>query len=334
MTWRLAAEDRWDADLALAADADAFQSSAWGEHRRRAGWLPQRWIALDGAGRPVMMAQILTRTIMGTLIGWAPGGPVFGFPAADRSRIPELLESLISSFRASSPRAHLRLDPHHQTASTLTYGFGRVCHRPLVALNTRYSAVLDLRGTRDDVFARMGQKHRYNARRALERPLAWSIGSDERHATELAQLYAQVMREKGVRGRSIQAADLHDVCVAFGERAGILVGSAEGRAITALLFLTFGQRAFLMLPATGAEGRVHGAGYAVHARLFEELQRRRIVSLDMGGLDPRSRMHDVDRFKVGFGATVVEYVGEWEWASAPWLRWMVNAGVSSRRSLA
>jgi lipid II:glycine glycyltransferase (peptidoglycan interpeptide bridge formation enzyme) len=132
----------------------------------------------------------------------------------------------------------------------------------------------------------------------------------------------------------VDAADLYDICVAFGDRAGILVGTAEGRAVTALLFLTFGARAFLMLPATGPEGRRIGAGYAMHARLFDELRRRGMASVDMGGLDPRSRMHDVDRFKVGFGAGVVEYVGEWEWASASWLRWLVNGGVFLRRSMA
>lgn len=333
MTWHLAATDEaWDEMLARASDADAFQSAGWGEFRRRAGWRPQRWVAHDGGGRPVMMAQVLTRTVMATLVGWAPGGPVLRFPASDPHRIPDLLDGLVSAVRGPSKRAYVRFDPHHPHDPATTYAFGRSCRRPLAPLNTRFSAVLDLRGPIEGILARMGHKHRYNTRRALEQPVAWTVGSDEREARALAELHAEVVRDKRLRTRPMDAGDLRHLCESFGDGAGILVGRSGGRPVTALLFLVFAGRAFLMLPATGPAGRAIGAGYAMHFRLFEELRRREIASLDMGGLDPRSRMNDVDRFKVGYGAEIVEYVGEWDWASAPWLRWAASAGVLVRRS--
>lgn len=326
------AEQTWDATLSLGAGADAFQSFGWGEYRRSAGWQPQRWAALDGSGRPLMMAQLLTRTVAGTLIAWAPGGPVLRFPASDPGPMAELLEGLLSEVRELAGRTYIRFDPHVAHDPVAAYTFGRTCRRPLVPVNTRFSSVLDLKPTIAEILAGMAHKHRYNTRRALEQPIEWSFGNDQDSAHALAELYGEVVHDKRLRAREVTTADLRCLCESLGGNAAILVGRVAGTPVTALLTLAFAGRAFLMLPATGRAGRAIGAGYAMHYRLFEELRRQGVVSVDLGGLDPRARMADVDRFKSGFGGSLVEYVGEWEWASHPWLRWALGSALLLRRS--
>ena len=53
VTWRLINETselrKWDSQLLQFNDHSIYQTLAWGEQRRMAGWHPYRWAAFDGA---------------------------------------------------------------------------------------------------------------------------------------------------------------------------------------------------------------------------------------------------------------------------------------------
>jgi lipid II:glycine glycyltransferase (peptidoglycan interpeptide bridge formation enzyme) len=53
---------------------------------------------------------------------------------------------------------------------------------------------------------------------------------------------------------------------------------------------------------------------------------------DLGGIDP-VRNPGPYRFKKATGAVPVEYLGEWDWASRPWLQWFGNWAISRRQRL-
>ena len=70
------------------------------------------------------------------------------------------------------------------------------------------------------------------------------------------------------------------------------------------------------------------ASYGVFALLLQYLQNTGMTEFDLGGMDPNSPgARGVNQFKKGFGGELVQYVGEWEWATASWLRWAVNFGI-------
>ncbi|MBV9866838.1 MAG: peptidoglycan bridge formation glycyltransferase FemA/FemB family protein [Abitibacteriaceae bacterium] len=75
------------------------------------------------------------------------------------------------------------------------------------------------------------------------------------------------------------------------------------------------------------------ASYALVNYLVEYLQQHGITEFDFGGLDPRSSAAaGVNQFKRGFGGELIEYLGEWEWASQSWLRYALNLAVWYRGS--
>jgi lipid II:glycine glycyltransferase (peptidoglycan interpeptide bridge formation enzyme) len=57
-----------------------------------------------------------------------------------------------------------------------------------------------------------------------------------------------------------------------------------------------------------------------------------LLSCDLGGIDP-VRNPGPYRFKKATGAVPVEYLGEWDWASRPWLQWFGNWAISRRQRL-
>ena len=58
--------------------------------------------------------------------------------------------------------------------------------------------------------------------------------------------------------------------------------------------------------------------------LLKHCKSQGIEEIDLGGIDPQKNP-GVYNFKKGTGATPIEYLGEWEWATKNVLRWATNS---------
>jgi lipid II:glycine glycyltransferase (peptidoglycan interpeptide bridge formation enzyme) len=94
-------------------------------------------------------------------------------------------------------------------------------------------------------------------------------------------------------------------------------------------FLVFGSRASAWFAATTERGRKLHASYAIFWALVQHCRTIGVKSYDLAGIDPVLNP-GVYRFKRGTGATPVELLGEWDWASRPWLRWFGNWAIAQR----
>jgi len=129
------------------------------------------------------------------------------------------------------------------------------------------------------------------------------------------------------------AGDMDVLRRTFGDDSAILVGYAGHEPVTGCMVLMAGQTASYVLAATGDAGRKVSAAYAMVWQLLTRLKARGVACFDFGGLSPAAPgMAGVDHFKRGFGGRVVEYLGEWEFASPRCLRTVVDL-VLARRGL-
>jgi hypothetical protein len=106
----------------------------------------------------------------------------------------------------------------------------------------------------------------------------------------------------------------------------------QGQVVSLLGWVVFGSRAWAFLSATGEEGRKLHASYAILWALIQHGTRLQVQSCDLAGIDP-VKNRGVYRFKKATGAVPLEYLGEWEWASAGWLGWCGNWAISRRERL-
>jgi len=338
VTWSLWDPDRarkdWDLLAETASDVNAFQAFAWGEHKRARGWTPERWAAEDGAGRPAALLQVLVKRLpAGQALAWAPGGPLLGLPAGNPENAGESLESWLEARRREGPVAYTRFRPHLEHRPAAAYGLDRAFRRPFSRTSSGYTVEVDLSRPVGEILAGMPKKHRYELRRAEESGLEWRGGTRRDLAPELDRLHREMFRAKGLGRPPVDLAGLEGLGRAFGDKAVFLAGFREGRAVTACLALRCGARAFYIHAATGAEGRSISAAYGMVARLLVLLQEGGVRTLDLGGVDPASpSASGVDRFKLGFGGRLVEYLGEWEWAWAAPVRWAANAFLKARKA--
>ena len=100
----------------------------------------------------------------------------------------------------------------------------------------------------------------------------------------------------------------------------------QGRPCAVRACIRTGRRAQDFLAAVSPEGRERYAAYPVLWRLLEAARASGARLYDLNGVDPQ-RAAGVFNFKRGLGGDLVPLVGEWEWATAAWLRWGVNAAV-------
>ena len=326
-------EQDWDGLALTAADASVFQSWRWGEYRRAAGWEPTRWVARNGEGEPVAFAQVLTRGYpLGVRIGWAPGGPLFRLPRTSARSLAAALAAFTERLTAEAPRMYVRFDSYVPSEPELVWAMQSVCARAAMPINTGFSTLLDLRPPADDILRSMTTKHRYYVRRALAQPIEWRSGNDAGAIADLLELNRGMMERKLLDDSiALQPAAVARLCAVFGDRATILVGREGSTRLCACLVLRYGASAFYFAAATGERGRAIGASYALLFRLIGTLRDAGVERLDLGGLDPRSPAAGVNHFKGGFGGSLVEYLGEWEWSSSRVASIAVNLAVRARR---
>lgn len=321
----------WDERLVLGGTQAVFQRAAWGEYRRRHGWSPHRWIAFSG-GAPVMMVQVLVRRLpLGISVAWAPGGPVMDFPSASRKAEAAALRELPGTLADHlGPNLYLRVDSHASGTAERRYELARDFSAPLTPLTTGFTRVIDL-DPRADLMASMSPKHRYYVKRALEHDVEWRTASDADAVRDLAALQTALYTRKGLeRMRVLTPGDAAELVRLFGGDLVLLSGRDGGVAVTAALALCSGSGAFLVAAATDQRGRESGASYAALYRLCDILRARGIRHFDLGGTDPAAEGSGVDHFKAGFGASIVEYLGEWEWCRSRSLRWLINGYIAKR----
>lgn len=327
--WTRVPEDdaaAWTSLVEQAADANLFQTAAWAEHKRPAGWTAERWVASGQGGRPLAALQVLLKRLpLGRTVGWAAGGPLTGFSGTGPEEAAELARAWLSQFR-SRGGVYVRFRSHRAADPAWVEAFGRVLSRPRTKLNS--GVTLELEPGRP---LEASKGHRYYVRQAQKAGLAWESGSGAGLAAEFAVLYRELAQAKGLEGRLFDAATLPRLVHLFGDHALVLIGRLGGAPATGCLVLRAGGNAFYLAAATSAEGRKVSAAYAMVPKLLELLSERGVRRLDFGGIDPRNPdAKGVDHFKKGFGGAPLEYLGEWDWAAYPGLRRLADALMRAR----
>jgi lipid II:glycine glycyltransferase (peptidoglycan interpeptide bridge formation enzyme) len=330
-TWKLMSEEvareSWDEALLRLDDYTMFQSYAWGEYRRALGWQPCHWAAFDDQGQIVaMMLGLLRRYPLSVGMVWSEGGPVGDLSVCDEAlqkAIKETtgLERIYCRFRCDRARQIedvLQLDALGWTRSWFN-------------LTSNYSLALDLNGEESSLIDNCERNWRRNLRRAGENNLTirpWS----EPNIDQIMTVYASMQALKGISEQ--QSRDEIQFLLRHLDDHLLLYrcDDEEGSPVSISGWIVFGNRAWMYLSATTEKGRTLHASYGLFWALLQKCRQLGMQHCDLSGIDP-VRNRGVYRFKRGTGAVPLEYLGEWDWATTSWLRWLGNWAISRRERL-
>lgn len=305
----------WDGHVA-ALSGGFYQTHGWGEVRRVAGWQPLRLLARRG-GQVVAVAGVLVKRKAGLAVCWVPGGPVGDSEVLDREFRAALGTALGTKFfycRISL----LRADQGTEGVFLKAQGW----QRPPVAMSSGLTMSYALAGDEAERMKRTSGNWRHN----LKRSGRYGLRIEHWENPDLEAISALYREMEGLKSLPVQHSET-ELAAIFAQCGQQVVVyrclDAEGRLLAIRAAGLCGATAMDLLAVAGGEARKVYASHATLWALLDHCSRLGLREYDLSGVDPVGNKGVFD-FKHGTGATLVECVGEWEWASLPGLRRAVN----------
>lgn len=329
--WRLLTEEEaqrtWDKALLHFPDHSAFQSFAWGQYRRALGWEPCYFAAYDQNGKVVaMMLGLLRRYFLGFGLLWSEGGPVGDFSVCGE----DLQKAVQKATGLKRIYCRFRCDRERFVEDAIVLS-SQGWSRSWFPLTSNYSMGLDLRPSESEIFSACDRDWRRNLRRARETNLTLREWHNP-DVDEVLAVYESMQAAKGIGEQQSRAELKHLIEVLQNNLILYRCDDEDGNILSLAGWVVFGGKAYMWLVATMEAGRKLHASYAIFWALLQHCKREQIDFCDLCGIDPVLN-RGVYRFKRGTGASHLEYLGEWDWASRGWLLWLGNWAISRRARL-
>lgn len=331
VTWRLLSDEEartsWDNILLGFTDNTPFQSYAWGEYQKSLGWEPCYWAAFSNSGEVVaMMLGLLRRYPFQLGLIWSEGGPVGDLSECGQS----FQEAMRKTAGLKRIYCRFRCDREGRVDDAFCLN-AEGWERSWFNLTSSFSMTIDLTQDESQLLASCDQTWRKHLRRAHRANLSirqW-LNPD---VDEVLSVYSSMQAVKGL-GEQHSREEVAQLINHF--RRGLVLyrcDDEQGELVSLLGWVVFGDRAWAWFCATSEEGRNLYASYAIFWAMVNHCRRLGVQVCDLAGIDP-VRNNGVYRFKKGTGALPIEYLGEWDWATSRWLRWLGNWAISRRAQL-
>lgn len=330
-------KDRWNEFVAWSPTGDLLQSFEWGELKRQSGWHPIR-LAAERDGRLVGAISLLRRRLpyVNRSILYAPRGPVCDF--AD----PTVFQALVDRVRsraAGEGDILLKIDPPvtADNADVVSMfrrlGFRAVCDpHGFGGEQPRCVMQLDLTPPLEELLANCKPKWRYNIRLAEKKGVVIRQDCTRDDLRTFYALLRETAQRDGFLVRGFEYYErMWDILVVPG-LAKLFLAEYEGEAIAGAISFIFGDKCWYTYGASSNRHRNVMPNHLMQWRMIEWARESGCRVYDFRGVSPRrdadpdDHLSGLNRFKEGFGAQFVEYIGEWDLPfSAPWY-WLWTTG--------
>ena len=316
--------DRFNKFVASSPTADVLQSFQWGDIKERTGWAPVRLIVEDAGEIKASCSILLRRPIRGLPpIAYAPRGPVLA------SSDSGLLRPLIEGIREQSGSAFVFwCDPPLGADSAYVQkleeaGLRTISSEGFGGVQPNTVMVLDLDRPSEEIFNGFKSKWRYNVRLAERK----GVEIREGRAEDLPGFY-EVLSETAVRDHfGIRSLDYYRLLWEQLEPAGMLkmfLAFYEERLIAGIILFLMGERAVYVYGASSDRDRKVMPNHLIQWHAIRWAAESGLHVYDFRGVSPvrhgepvEPSLAGLNRFKEGFGASYVEYVGQLELTLRP-----------------
>ena len=312
----------WNNFLAGHPNAHLLQTGAWGELKSAFGWKPVRVVNGD------IGVQILFRKLpLGFTVGYIPKSN------PDVSLLPEI-DSVCKQNRA----IFLKLEPDSWESEFIIQNSSFIISKHNI--QPPRTIVIDIRGTEDDLLAKMKQKTRYNIR------LAGKKGVTIRAWDDVEAFHKMMLVTGGRDGFGIHSLEYYKRAYELLQPKGlgeILVAEYEGKPLAALFVAQNGHRAYYLYGASTDEERNRMPTYLLQWEAMKWAKERGCEEYDLWGVPDEDeealeanfqKRHDglwgVYRFKRGFGGELKRAAQAMDRVYNPLLYWAYLKFIGNR----
>ena len=313
----------WHQFLTQHPNAHLLQTGEWGELKSAFGWKPVRIVSGDSG------VQILFRKLpLGFTVGYIPKANF------DQSLLPEI-DSACKQNRA----IFLKLEPdfwEDQEPDTWNLKLETSPHN----IQPPRTILIDIKGTEEEILARMKPKTRYNTR------LAEKKGVTVRAWDDIDSFHNMMLVTGGRDGFGIHSLEYYKRAYELLHPKGlgeILVAEYEGKPLAALFVARNGHRAYYLYGASTDEERNRMPTYLLQWEAMKWAKARGCEEYDLWGIPDEDEAtleanfesrHDglwgVYRFKRGFGGELKRAAQAMDRVYNPLLYWVYLKFIGNR----
>ena len=325
----------WNDLIEHLEDTHALQTWQWGQVKAQVGWQSHPLIWRDEDGTVCAGALLLQRSIQTGGFGlkmsvmYIPRGPMLDYGNTPLAR--QVLDDL-QTYTRSKGAIFLKIDPalvladgDPGTDKEMANDIGLSFKKDLIQrgwvfsddqIQYRNTVVVDLCDDEETLLARMKSKTRYNVRLAERRGVTVRVGGVE-DIDLLYRMYAHtsVRDDFLIRGKDYYAL----VWRIFFE-AGLgepLIAEVEGEPVGAVVIFHFGDKAWYLYGMSLDEHREKMFTYRLQWEAMLRAKAAGCTLYDLWGapdeFNDSDPMWGVYRFKEGFGGTVLQTIGAWDY---------------------
>ena len=301
-----------------------YQTYGWGEVRRVAGWHPLRLVARCET-QVAAVASVLFKRRFGIAVCWIPGGPLGSsglLNASFRKALGDALGTKLFYCRLSL----LRIDAGDERDILASSGWTR----PKTTMTSGLSMSYLLSDDQPTRLKLASSNWRHNLKRANKYNLRVEHWIRPDHEA-ISRLYREMeaLKSLPMQHSAQELKSIFENC-----QKEILVYrclNSDGHLLAIRAAGLSAVKAVDLLAVAGSEARKVYASHATLWALLNHCNELGLQEYDLGGVDPTGNKGVFD-FKQGTGATLIEYLGEWEWSAVPGLSTAVNWQVARSRA--
>lgn len=308
----------WNRFLQAHPDAHLLQTGEWGELKSAFGWEVVR-VVTSQAG-----AQILFRKLpLGFAIAYIPKLTFSGQRAALGEKFWIEIEAVCKRHRA----IFLKIEPDDWEDQNINLPASFILSKQNI--QPPRTIIVDIRGSEEEILARMKQKCRYNIR------LAEKKGVTVRAWDDLDSFYKMIQVTGGRDGFGVHSLEYYRGAYDLFHPTGmceLLVAEFGGKALAALLAFARGRRAWYIYGASNDEERNRMPTYLLQWEAMRWAKARGCQEYDLWGVPDEDEatleahfehrndgLWGVYRFKRGFGGELKRAAPAIDQIYNPWL---------------
>lgn len=320
----------WNRFVAAAPAGDVLQCWEWGQLKARTGWEPLYFSVRRPEGIRAV-ALVLKRPIphTGRCLFYCPRGPIV--TPGDTDSFTELVADIRAEARRRGAIA-LQIDPAIKPSD----GWYISCMRDLSfrdpgpmgdgfgGVQPRAVMKVDLSASLDEVMARFHSKWRYNIRYAAKHGVTVQADCPFDDLDPFYDLLAVTAERDGFGIRSRSYFHVMWQYLVEPGLASLFMARVEGRPVAGAIAFVLGEQAWYVYGASSNEHRNLMPNHLMQWEMMRWAKEHGCQVYDMRGVSPEvdgepvvEHLAGLNRFKRGFAAEYVEYVGDWSLVFSP-----------------
>ncbi len=300
---------------------DVLQTTHWGELKRSTGWCSIPLAVVD-KGQIRASTLLLKRNIpiLGACFLYSPRGPIY----SNLDALKKIIQAG-RSFATSNRALFWKMDPPLPFGDSVWEEIAPMLQRTDVGLNfnsvqPRFIMDLNIRPSLETLLNNMKSKTRYNIRYAKRKGVEVKLSKSKDDLALFYPLLKETAKRDNFTIRSLDYFQQLWDCLVNPRLAQLFIAYYKNQAIAGTIAFRLGKKAWYVYGATSNTNRNLQASYGIQWEMIQWAKGSGCHIYDFrgvsGDMDPDNALYGLYRFKDGFGARVVEYVGEYDLPSS------------------